>query len=677
MLKIYLIIFTNFIFLIFFSQEIVINEFMSSNNNYYLDEDGDDSDYIEIYNNSENSINLFDFYLSDDNDELQKWKFPNINLNPKQFLIVFASGKDKKNNELHTNFKIESEGEKLYISNNNDVILETPKVNLEQNVSYGLFPDGSSNFVLFKNPSPEKSNNNSIYLDKITFSKNGGMYSTNSTINISNDSLTYQIYYTIDGSIPTKNSILYDGNNLLLNEELFSTNNISSKIVSPQDIHHDPPSNLPKCIVIRAASFNSNGIQKSEVITNSYFIKNISYNHNNLSIISLTASNNDLFDFETGIYIPGINYNEDNPKWTGNYYKKGYEWEIPAHFEYYDVNGVDFSQDCGLRIHGGNSRRPQQKGLRLYARSEYGNEIIDFPFFGSDEVVKFKRLVLKPFSSNISGLNNYFTSSVAENLNVESLNQKPVVLYLNGEYWGIYFLQERLDEYYLESNFGIDAKNVDIIRNWEGLLLEGDNDDFLELYSYISINDLSIQEKYAVVENWIDIDNFIDYQLFEIFIGNYDWPQNNIICWREKKVGVKWRWIFVDGDVTLKYMFKNNFKHALDTLGEDWPTNPTATLFLRKLLKNQEFKMKFLNRLEVLLNDELCFKILTEKFKNCVNEIEKEIPLQNIRFGRPKSLQSWLTSIDVISKFLQVRSYSTIVPNVYEMFDYSLNITKK
>jgi len=553
-------------------QYLVINEIMSSNTSFIFDEDGDDSDWIEVYNTTDNAINLLGYFLSDKDDNIERWAFPDMVIEPNQFLLVFASGKNKAiaGKELHTNFSIKASGEPLLISHLGEVVHRVPPISLEANTSYGFQEDGTAPFVVFYNPTPGASNNQAPIAARITFNKPGGIYRNSFALSISCDLSHASIYFTTDGTMPTPNSHLYV-DSLHMSSELFSKVNISQvPIYPPNSFKPPPPNKVLKAVVIRAAAFDHRGNQLSDVVSNSYFINDLGNNHHSLPVISICAGHHDLFDFETGIFVPGMFWDAKDPDWTGNYYQRGDEWEREINLEYYEHNIVSINHKAGLRTHGGNSRRFPQKGMRLYARSEYGTSYFEHAFFEDKPIDRYKRLVLKPFMASWSkaGIEDYVTLEIARNLNVDMVGAKPVVVYLNGEYWGVYFLQERIDHRYIEANHGVACDNVDLMGNWSGMIEYGENKDFLALTSFIENNDLRIFSNYEIVSNWMDIENFIDYQLFEIFIANEDWPANNMKCWKERDSDGKWRWIYFDGDAALQKPKSDHFSQALSTSGE-------------------------------------------------------------------------------------------------------------
>ena len=194
-------------------QELVINEFLSANESGLVDEDGDFEDWIEIYNAGAQSVNLLDYGLSDDEDEPFKWTFPSLSLEPGDFLIVFASDKDRKGSELHANFKIKASGETLTLTNNQGNRLDLlPETSLEDDQSFGHQPDGSGDLFFFSEPTPGASNTSDgvpSQLEPPTFSLEPGFYSESITLEFNHTSDVI-LRYTTDGSEPTEDSPIYN-----------------------------------------------------------------------------------------------------------------------------------------------------------------------------------------------------------------------------------------------------------------------------------------------------------------------------------------------------------------------------------------------------------------------------------------------------------------------------------
>ena len=509
---------------------------------------------------------------------------------------------------------------------------------------------------------------------EVTFSSPGGFYDNPFELTLSCNQRDKVIHYTTNGNTPTANDPVF-GEPLLLGESLYSHSDIYTILDCPESMWFLPTS-VQKCIVIRAAAFDENGSLSGKVTTNTYLIKSLGCDTHGLPAVSICADSLDLFDYERGIFVPGAYQDPSNPEGTGNYYQSGREWERPMNFEFYETDNRGVNQQAGLRTHGGNGRKLQQKCVKIYAREEYGKKRFNHPFFETISDSSFKHLILKPFTSSWtqSGINDYVSNQIASRLDLETLASRPVALYLNGEYWGIYYIHERPDEHYLEDHCHVDINDINLIEDWDGTCEAGSNGNFLVLYDFIANNDLADPDAYSYVASQIDISNFIDYQIFEIFSANLDWPANNMRCWQEGNG--PWRWIFFDGDIGLITKEYDAFANATYDGPSTYPASSTSTLFLRKLLENESFKVAFLNRFNQLLHSAFAYETTKPLKDKAFEKLEGEIPNQVARFHNPDSLQLWEQHMDGIDAFLSLRERH-VVRQMQEYFysdSYSFTI---
>ena len=439
-----------------------------------------------------------------------------------------------------------------------------------------------------------------------------------------------------------------------MDEQLFSRSDIYT-IPNCPDNKWFLPETVQKCIVIRAAAFDEDGHLMGKVTTNTYLIKSLGCDSHGLPAVSICADSLDLFDYVRGIFIPGASFDPTNPDETGNYYLSGREWERPMNFEFYETDNRGVNQKAGIRTHGGNGRKLQQKCMKIYARDEYGKKRFKHQFFETIPDSSFKHLIFKPFTSSWShsGINDYISNQIAACLNLETVASRPVALYLNGEYWGIYYIHEKPDERYLETHCHVDIDNINLIEDWEGTCEAGTNLNFLALYDFIANNDLSDADAYAYVASRMDISNFIDYQIFEIFIANLDWPANNMRCWQEGDG--PWRWIFFDGDIGLITQEFDAFANATYDGPNSYPSSSTCTLFLRKLLENESFKVDFLNRFNQLLNTSFAYENTKTYIDNALATLKGEVPNQVARFNNPDEYKRWKRIAMEVGTFLKQR----------------------
>ena len=435
--------------------------------------------------------------------------------------------------------------------------------------------------------------------ETVMFSHHGGFYDEPFYLSMGCSDFNHHIRYTTNGNAPTASSTEYL-HQLWLSPQLYSHSDIYKVQISPESLVYVPDSVI-HAIVIRAAVFDDDGQRMGSVATNTYLIRSLGADTYGLAVLSICADSLALFDYKTGIMVPGVNQDADNPDGTGNYYQHGQDWEREANVEFYepsDNSGVN--QRCGLRAHGNRARLYPQKGLKLYSREAYGKKRFKHHFFETTPINSFKHLVVKPFSTlwPYSGVQDYVANRMAINLAFDAPNSRPVRLYLNGEYWGLYYLQEKMDDHYLEDHYDVSIEQCNIIANWHRNAESGDSTHFVQLMDWLEEADLSMPANYAYLNDIIDIDNYIDYLILETFIANTDWPANNMRCWQEGDG--KWRWLFYDGDAALiddDFAVFDNASY-MGSLG--WPSSTRASLLFRRLFENNEFKHKFANRVEEL-----------------------------------------------------------------------------
>ena len=491
--------------------------------------------------------------------------------------------------------------------------------------------------------------------DTVAFSMHGGFYDEVFSLELNHIFPQNHIRYTINGNRPTAQSPLYE-EALVLDEQLYSKSDIYTIINCPEQDFFLPDS-IRHCIVIRAAVFDENDSCVSQVATNSYFINALGCDTHGLPALSLCADSLDLFDYERGIFVPGVHFDSLNPYFTGNYFMKGREWERLCNVEFYEVeDNAGINQLVGLRTHGKQSRWSSQKGYSLYAREEYGKKRMRYKFFDTTPIEKFKRLSLKPYSSsfNGSGCADYISNRIAQNLNVEAMSSRPCVLFINGEYWGVYYVEEKPDEHYLADHWDVDDDSVNIIKEW--FLADcGSPDNYYALYAWLEQANLADETQYAYVETQIDMGNCIDYYIFELFSENLDWPANNVRMWQENDG--PWRWIFYDGDGCLHEQGMDVFANATYDGDSSYPSNRRATLFFRRLLENESFMTRFCDRFNRLAFTTFSYENTKPYFDYITQQLRDEVPNQVERFNKPHAYSTWENYCIVVhDHFLRDRS---------------------
>ncbi len=656
----------------FSAQDVSINEFMSLNNTTISDEDGDYSDWIEIYNISNSQVNLNGWYLSDDIDQPLKWQIEEAVIEAQGYLLIFASSKDRKGTgELHSNFKISSSGEALILSDSDgDLIDFIGPIALEEDISFGSLNDGQiENKVAFKPASPNTSNNLGtpffIETDMLSFSKEAGFYEDAFSLNISSEQ-GMEIRYTLDSSDPLPSSLLYDGSIDIvdLGDEEDELALIETGLGWEQ-----PKSLGEKATVVKVASFHNN-VRRSPIETATYFIsRRINQNYLGLPIISLSSSNDSLFSNDKGIYVPGDSFVDSQPLLTGNYELKGREWEREIHMEFFnESHEKEFGQNVGARVHGKSSRKLPQKTLRLYARDEYGQSKFEYQFFPDKNIDEFKRILLRSPSSDFGStmFRDVLCTELVKEMDIDVMAFQRCIVFINGEYWGIHNIRERIDKYYLAQNHNIDPDSVNLL-SLSGTEEEGSAIDFNELINFIQTHDLSQEEAYNHVRNKIDLDNFFDYYIAQLYFANFDWPFVNIRYWKSQKDNAKWRWIFHDCD---RCMLDHEFDHldnfiqqtSLLDVGPDW-----ATILFNELLNNDGFRHEFVQRFIFHLSTTFQADRVLDKINELQKSYEPLITEHNNRWNYPGSINFWQGSIDEMRAFV-IRRPAIMTQQLLEYF---------
>ena len=424
----------------------------------------------------------------------------------------------------------------------------------------------------------------------IIFSKESGFY--DNTFEVRLYAPTDEVYYTLDGSDPDKNSIRYEKpiriNDASLNANIYANRtDVTARFLEDEllevcgnkimKIDYAIPENLiDKCNIIKAVYYDKNGT-RSAIEQKVYFVGFENKDgYDNVNIITITTDPSNLFDYDKGIYVLGRTFEEffvnTFPEyglkaywnhWYANYNRRGREWERECNIQIFDTERRHvLSQNVGIRIQGGGSRGFLPKSLNLYAREEYGKKSLEYDFFGTGYYPK--RITLSNGGDDCyTKIKDRLVSELAEDCNFSTMNYEPYAVFLNGEYWGFYYMTEKYDTNYVEEYYGVDKGSLseDIIIVKNGDLESGEEEDFNEYYlsmldEILSLN-LEDDAQYERACELMDINSFIDYFAVEGYIARCgDWPNDNFALWRSKIVSEKpyedgkWRWMLFDVNST-------------------------------------------------------------------------------------------------------------------------------
>ena len=452
---------------------------------------------------------------------------------------------------------------------------------------------------------------------------------------------TLRAFYTTDGTKPTKYS-----------KRLPSTIRISGNTV------------------FRLTYYSKEG--KRGDTTLSYFTEK---NHN-LPVISLITDPSNFFDYTRGIYVKGCCADSIDPYLGANFWKN---WERNVNITFFEPNGkIGFSQDAGVKIFGGYSVGRPQKSLAIIARSTYGNKRFNHQIFPSMQEDKFKSFLLRNAGSDMqeAHVRDVFATQLVKSTGIDIQEYRPTVVYLNGEYWGIYNLREKINEHYIESHYNIDKDSLIIMRHRNGKQ-HGSVKPYRNLISYLSRNRLVERKALDYVSSQMDIDNYILYNICETYTANGD-AGGNIRYFKGVNPSTKWRWIFYDLDMGLnmsysKQHLENTIQDFTTSSSEKWPNPAWSTLIIRKILENDSLKHLYINQFCDLLNTNFSKTFANQTLDRLVKDVESEIDFHLKRWkisrkGYDKSVQDLRLFINerpqVLFKHLQEKFNLDSLTNV-------------
>ncbi|MBN1416415.1 MAG: lamin tail domain-containing protein [Bacteroidales bacterium] len=624
MIRIYILVaYLTLIFITASPQDFMINEVMTSNASSILDETYYNySEWIEIHNPSSMSKDIGGYYLSKDINNLLMWQIPSGSIPANGFKIIWC---DKMNQGFHSSFRARTNRELILLSNANGTIIDSVRIEFPfRNCSYGRHPDKSPNWHYFMLSTPGSSNNSSVVCTQAPepeFSLTAGRYSDPQSLILSLPVPGYTIRYTTDGSEPTESSTPYEH-----------------------------AINISKTTTVKAKAFAPEMVP-GNVVANTYFINEHPFT---IPVVSLSMDPKYLWDDVIGILTDGTNGVIGNcttePKnWNQN-------WERYAYIEFFRPDGSRFIHTgAGAKIAGGCSRRNELKSFGVSFRDKYGADNIRYPLFQSKQTDRFTSLMFRNSGNDFNltmFLDAMIQSLLIGEMDVDCNAYTPSAFYLNGDYWGILNTREKINEGYIYSNYGLDEDSIDFLENNQ-LIIEGSNADYNTLMDYINTNDLSQSIHYQYIKDKIDINEYINYLIAEIYSDNRDWPGSNLRYWKPKRTGGKWRWIIFDMDFGFARYYNNTLLLALATDGLSWPNPPWSTLLFRKLLENDEFKNRFLDKFNIYIYSTFNPIRINRIIDTLRQNIADEIPYHFTRWNG--SLSDWDDNISIMRTFADKR----------------------
>lgn len=467
----------------------------------------------------------------------------------------------------------------------------------------------------------------------VYFSHESGFYDDPIDLEILCDDPEALIYYTLDGTAPTLDSVIFDGA-LTLEDRTQEPNDLAALIGFSRN-QFKTEVNVTKAHVIRAMAEYEDG-SLSEVISGTFFVGvDREELYGDVPVISLMTDREGFFGYENGIYTMGAHFDEWNSQQLGNYEdwqvqgnfsQKGRDWERPVTVQFLTADGSEgFTQDMGVRIKGGVSRSFAQKSLRLIARADYGEKNLTYPVFennlradGNGMVEKYKSITLRNGGNDTetTRLRDPLFQSLAEGMGFMVQATRPCVVFLNGEYWGMYTITEEYSDSAVQNNYGVDDKNVIIIKN--GRVEDGEDSDielYEKMFDFIAENDMTDPANYEQASAMLDLPGFAQYCAFHLYINNEDgiFENNNWMIWRARETSDEpycdgqWRFLLFDTEHSAdiwgdgRSFVTDNITPVITDNGAEHEDRHPQKIFY-SLYQNEDFRREFITALSDVRN---------------------------------------------------------------------------
>ena len=557
---------------------------------------GWDWDVISIKNTSQQDKDISGYRLS--LGENKSYTFDGVTVKAGQELVLYASGETPSKPEkgrIYLPFKVSVSGETVVLLDKSGSVRDEFTTGKLRAGVVASRSDGKRVYTLGDITA-------SSYTEPPRISKEGGYASVGDEISVSVPS-GVRVYYTTDGSAPNDADTPYTG-----------------------------AIKLTKSCSLRFVAYSDNALP-SDIVTQTYLIEE----KHSLPIFCISGDPEDYFGNDRGIFAMGHDPGEPDMYEGANFWK---DWEREAAMEFYTVEGMkalDFN--AGIKIHGAYSRMEKQKSMAVYLRNDYGCGDITYPFFADNSVTTLGSFVLRTGGQDWkrAKLRDSLVALAAKGTTeLAIMDTLPVAVYFNGEYFGLYFMREKLGKDYFYTHYGIEEENLEYMRA-NTKALHGSNAEYKALIEYVKTKDMTKKEHYEYVCSQINVLSYIDWWVFQTWFVNTD--SGNIKFFRDKESG-KWTWALFDMDWMLfSSTYKNNYLSKVYASGHGSGAS-FSTALIKNLLKNAEFKELFLSRYSYHVNNTLNPDRLYGIIDSLADAIREEIPRQHERWGAP-TVSSW------------------------------------
>ncbi len=569
--------------------ELTISEVMPSNNRYLMQSDGRYYDWIELFNNSASPIDLSNYAISNDANELLKFPLPQQTLQPGERVVVICSGNSAlAGSYIQAPFTLSREESWLYVSYTDGTLCDYIRIsNVPYEGSVGR-ATGDWLTLYFTTPTPNQENGEGkATISDVPFVETpGGVYNGVESVSVilSGEG---QIRYTLDGSVPTQDSPVYTA-----------------------------PISLTKSTSLRAVCF-SEGKLPSSVVTASYIINE---NHT-LPVLTVSVDPDEMFG-RNGIYT---RYTRDI--------------EIPCNLTLYEEGG-GFTIDCGIKLHGHTGLSLDKKSFRVNFRGRYGSKVLGYPVFGEDEPQVFDSLCIRAGQDYPQSIirEELFTSlckDMSDNVLVQ--DSKYCILYINGEYFGIYSLKQAFTELFYAQQRNVAEDSVTMVQAPVDYGTE-----IHQLMQYLKRQKMAEDENYAYAESVINVDSLIDWMIIEGYSTNGD-VQQNLRYFRSTETGNRWEFAYYDLDWAFYY-----HRPFTQILGQErsWQ----HMMITNNMMNNPKFRQRFLERLSYHMKNALSNEHVLGRIDELEQLLLPEIPRERERWGG--SLTGWQSAVNRLRTFI-------------------------
>jgi len=607
--------------------QIVINEICPANADVNFDSEFFNfSPWVELYNSGSNSVAVGGYFLSDDQTNPTKWTIPSgVSIPAKGFLLIWC---DDRNTGIHTSFSLDSDGERVILSSPTQQIIDQivfPKQ--YTNVSYGRTVDAGVEWSFLSAPSPALKNESpkgQVALPPPVASIKSGRYSSTQSVTLTHTTPAVEIRYTLDGSAPRPSSLIYS-----------------------------VPLSISQTTTLKARAFKAGSIP-GETLVETYFMSERAFN---LPVVSISTRPDYLWNNTIGIYADGTNGIPGNC--NGNPVNWNQDWDRHASISFFDAAGkLGYSQFVDISIGGGCSRNNPQKSFIIKARDKYGDNTLEEKLFSEKPHDRYGGFTIRNSGNdfNVTMFRDALMQTLTrEQMKIDYLAYKPSVLYLNGQYWGIQNMREKIDADYIETNYGVKRNDLDLLEAW-GNPVEGTNAAYFTYLNTLQTLDPSLPATFQFIDQNIEVQEYINYLVAQIYFGNTDWPGNNIKYWKRRSGG-KFRWLLYDTD--FGFALYNSADHptlsfATDpNSGVDWPNPPWSTQHIRLVLQNPQFRTRFIQTLTTAMGAGFSPQQVNGTIDLFSQRIASEMPFHKQRWGG--NINDWNYEVQRLRNFATVR----------------------